>query len=91
MRTSNLGLKEKVHNNYSNYGLKFQTGVLDGQMHINSLNLRLNFKPRFDNLEPSVENFKPRFDVYINSGGSGYSSFWHYHLLLRTYQSNISL
>ena len=52
LKTLNLGLKEKVHINSSNQGLKFQTGVLAGQMHTNSLNLRLNFKPRFENLKP---------------------------------------
>ena len=50
-----LFLKEKVHSNSLNQGLKFQTGVLAGQMHINSLNLRLNFKPRFENLKLSFE------------------------------------
>ena len=62
LRTSNLGLKEKVHINDSNKGLKFQIGVLAGQMHIISLNLRLTFKPRFENLNPSFENFKHRFE-----------------------------
>ena len=50
----NLLLKEKVHINSSNQGLKFQTGVLAGQMHINSclktLNLGLKFKLRFKEL-----------------------------------------
>ena len=36
--------------NSLNQGLKFQTGVLACQMHINSLNLRLNFKPRFERI-----------------------------------------
>ena len=49
IKTLNLGLKEKVHINSLNQGLKFQTGVLAGQMHINSLNLRLNYKPWFEN------------------------------------------
>ena len=52
LKTSNLGLKEKVHINSLNQGLKFQKGVLAGQMHINSLNLRLNFKPWFEDLKP---------------------------------------
>ena len=59
----NIGLKEKVYINslwgclrfvivvFPDHThllfLKFQTGVLAGQMHINSLNLRLSFKPRF--------------------------------------------
>ena len=51
----NLGLKEKVHINSSNQGLKFQTGVSAGLMHINSLNLHLNFKPSFENLKPRFE------------------------------------
>ena len=34
----------------ANQGLKFQTGVLAGQMHIHYLNLSLNFKPRFEKL-----------------------------------------
>ena len=32
------------------------------QVHINSLNLSLNFKPRFENLKPRFKNFKPRFE-----------------------------
>ena len=28
------------------------------QVHINSLNLSLNFKPRFENLKPRFKNFK---------------------------------
>ena len=51
-RFKNLGLKEKVHINSLYQGLKFKTGVLAGQMLINSLNLRLNFKPWFENLKP---------------------------------------
>ena len=51
-----------MHINPLNQGLKFQTGVLAGQMHINSLNLRLNFKPWFENLKPRFKNFKPRFE-----------------------------
>ena len=39
LNTLNLGLKEKVHINSLNQGLKFQTGVLADQMHINSLNI----------------------------------------------------
>ena len=58
LKTLNLGLKEKVHINSSNQGLKFQTGVLAGQMHTNSLNLRLNFKPRFENLKPRFKRKK---------------------------------
>ena len=54
-KTLNLGLKEKVHINSSNQGLKFQIGVLAGQMHINSLNPSLNFKPKFENLKPRYE------------------------------------
>ena len=54
-------MKEKVHINSLNQGFKFQTGVLAGQMHINSLNLSLNFKPRFENLKPRFKNFKHRF------------------------------
>ena len=57
-----LGLKEKVHINSLNQGLKFQTGVLAGQMHINSLNVRLNFKPWFENFKPRFKTFKPRFE-----------------------------
>ena len=61
--------EEKVHINSLNQGLKFQTGVLAGQMHINSLNLSLNFKPRFKNFKPRFERksahqfFKPGFEV----------------------------
>ena len=51
-KTLNLRLREKVHINSLNQCLKFQTGVLAGQMHINSLNLRLNFKPWFEILKP---------------------------------------
>ena len=50
----------------SNQGLKFQAGVLAGQMHINSLNLRLNFKPRFENLKPMFERKR-----HINSSNQG--------------------
>ena len=32
------------------------------QVHINSLNLILNFKTRFENLKPRSKNFKPRFE-----------------------------
>ena len=32
------------------------------QVRINSLNLSLNFKPRFENLKPRFKNFKPRFE-----------------------------
>ena len=32
------------------------------QVHINSLNLSLNFKPRFENLKPRFKNFKPTFE-----------------------------
>ena len=32
------------------------------QVHINSLNLSLNFKPWFENLKPRFKNFKPRFE-----------------------------
>ena len=56
-------LKEKVHINSSNQDLKFQTGNLAVQMHIDSLNLRLNFKPRFENLKPRFERKK----MHINS------------------------
>ena len=31
------------------------------QVHINSLNLGLNFKPWFENFKPGFENFKPGF------------------------------
>ena len=55
LKTLNLGLKEKVHINSLNQGLKFQTGVIVGQMHINYLNLRLNFKPRIENLKHTFE------------------------------------
>ena len=43
------------------------------QVHINSLNLSLNFKPRFENLKPMFKNFKPRFKrkVHINSLNQG--------------------
>ena len=69
LRTLNLGLKEKVHINSSNQVLKFQTGVLAGQMHINSLNLSLNSKPRFENLKPRFKNLNIglKEKVYINS------------------------
>ena len=66
-KTSNLGLKEKVHINYSKYGLKFQTGVLAGQMHIDSFNLSLNFKPRFEDLKPRFENFMPYLSLRCSS------------------------
>ena len=64
---------EKVHITSLNQSLKFQTGVLAGQMHINSLNLRLNFKPSFENLKPRFKNFKPRFEekVHINPSNQG--------------------
>ena len=32
------------------------------QRHINSLDLSLIVKPRFENLKPRFENFKPRFE-----------------------------
>ena len=32
------------------------------QVHINSLNLSLNFKPRFENLKPRFKKIKPRFE-----------------------------
>ena len=66
-------MKEKVHINSLNQGLKFQTGVLAGQMLINSLNLRLNYKPWFENLKPRFKNFKPRFErkMHINSSNQG--------------------
>ena len=32
------------------------------QVHINSLNLSLNLKPRFENLKSRFKNFKPRFE-----------------------------
>ena len=32
------------------------------QVHINSLNLSLNFKPRFENLKPRFKKFKPTFE-----------------------------
>ena len=32
------------------------------QVPINSLNLSLNFKPRFENLKPRFKKFKPRFE-----------------------------
>ena len=32
------------------------------QVHIYSLNLSLNFKPRFENLKPRFENFEPKFE-----------------------------
>ena len=32
------------------------------QVHINSLNVSLNFKPRFENLKPMFKIFKPRFE-----------------------------
>ena len=53
--------------------MKFQTGVLAGQMHINSLNPSLNFKPTFENLKPRFKNFKPTFEkkVHINSSNQG--------------------
>ena len=53
LRTSNLGLKEKVHINYSNQSLKFQTGVLAGQMHINSLNLIIEWTQ--SNVQQNIE------------------------------------
>ena len=62
MKILNLGLKEIMHINYLNQGLKFQTGVLAGQMHINSLNPSLNFKPTLENLKPRFKNFKPTFE-----------------------------
>ena len=33
------------------------------QVHINSLNLSFNFKPRFENLKPRFKIFKPRCEV----------------------------
>ena len=47
-KTLNLGSKEKAHIDSSNQGLKFQTGVLGGNMHIICLNPSLTFKPRFE-------------------------------------------
>ena len=44
--------ERKMHIDFLNQGLKFLKGVLADQMHIYSLHLRLNFKPRFENLKP---------------------------------------
>ena len=43
------------------------------QVHINSLNKALNFKPRFENLKPMFQSFKPRFERiwHINSSNQG--------------------
>ena len=65
-KTLNLRLKEKVHIHSSNQGLKFQTGVLAGQMHINSLNLRFNFK-----LGLKILNLGLKEKVHINSSNQG--------------------
>ena len=62
LKTLNLSFKEKVNINSLNQGLKFQTGIKDGQMHIKSLNLRLNFKPMFENLKLGLKE-----KVHINS------------------------
>ena len=35
--------------------------AMASQVHINSLNLGLNFKPWFENFKPGFENFKPGF------------------------------
>ena len=44
-------------------GLRIYDGSgMASQVHINSLNLSLNFKPRFENLKPRFKNFKPRFE-----------------------------
>ena len=42
--------------------LKVRKVAMASQVHINSLNLSLNFKPRFENLKPRFKNFKPRFE-----------------------------
>ena len=38
----------------------YSTVLLASQVHIDSLNLSLNFKPRFENLKPRFKN--PRFE-----------------------------
>ena len=55
-----------MHMNSFNQGLKFQTGVLAGEMHIYCLNLRLNFKPRFENFNLGLKE-----KVHINSLNQG--------------------
>ena len=39
----------------------FDPKRMASQVHINSLNLGLNFKPWFENFKPGFENFKPGF------------------------------
>ena len=34
------------------------------RVHINSLNLGLNFKPGFENFKPGFENLKPGFENF---------------------------
>ena len=43
-------------------GYRCMSDCMASQVHINSLNLSLNFKPRFENLKPRFKNFKPRFE-----------------------------
>ena len=43
-------------------GRRLSMSAMASQVHINSLNLSLNFKPRFENLKPRFKNFKPRFE-----------------------------
>ena len=57
LKTSNLslkssipGLKENKHCTSSNYVLNFQMGVSTSQVHTNSLNPSLKFKPQFGKL-----------------------------------------
>ena len=47
--------------------------MMASQVHINSLNLSLNLKPRFENLKPRFKKFKPRFErkMHINSLNQG--------------------
>ena len=40
---------------------RFLDDCMASQVHIYSLNLSLNFKPRFEVFKPGFENFKPRF------------------------------
>ena len=45
-------------------GARFVRVCMASQVHINSLNLGLNFKPWFENFKPGFENFKPGFENF---------------------------